>query len=208
MKKLWRKIADWFVFNVGRIRWTQEKRLAAEELDEIRRLLADDYYFIMTRRHNWISAYLTYIAHFFLTGRFGEWSHVLMNMENEVDSDDDFLLVEAIQEGVTLSSFSDVFGKVDGVALLKPKGLTLEQWTAAFDEARTHLGKQYDTLFDLKDETRMSCVELVRTVMRRADPNYDENFAGLESLISKHRNLTPQMFVDCGDFEVVYYVRR
>lgn len=207
MKKLWAQFAEWFIFNVGKIRWTQTRHLHRAEVEVIRQKLTNDYYLIMTRRHNWVSSYMTYIAHFFLTGKFGQWSHILMNMENEVDSDDDFRLVEAIGKGVTYSEFSNVFGKVDGVMLLRPKNMTLEMWTTAFDNARTHLGKPYDTLFDLKNDTRMSCVELIRTVLIAADPNYTTNFANLERMIQRRKNLTPQMFVDCGDFVVDYHVR-
>jgi hypothetical protein len=41
-----------------------------------------------------------------------------------------------------------------------------------------------------------------------AEPDYQENFANFEKMIKERKNLTPQMFYDCPDFEVVYEVRK
>jgi len=128
-----------------------------------------------------------------------------MNLEDEVKTDDDFMLIEAIGSGVTETPFKDVFN-VNGVVLLKPKNLTINKWTAILDRAKTELGKPYDNLFDLKNDKALSCVELVRVALQ-ADPDYATNFAEFERMIKKEKNLTPQMFYDCSDFEIVYEVR-
>jgi hypothetical protein len=188
------------------IHWSPNNLLTDEELSKIKEALKPNYYVILTRRNNHLTTYLISFANFFLTGKFSYWSHSLMNLENEVNSVDDFILVEAIGKGVTLSHFNEVFD-VNGVALLKPKNITIEKWTLILDKARQNVGKPYDSLFDLKNDSAVSCVELVRDALQ-ADPDYATNFAEFEALISKRKNLTPQMFYDCPDFEVVYEVRR
>jgi hypothetical protein len=39
-------------------------------------------------------------------------------------------------------------------------------------------------------------------------PNYNTRFAEFEKMVAKKKRLTPDMFVDCSDFEVVYKIRR
>jgi hypothetical protein len=75
------------------------------------------------------------------------------------------------------------------------------------DKAMTEIGKPYDSLFDLKNDNALSCVELGRTALM-AEPNYYTNFANFEEMIRKRKNLTPQMFYECPDFEVVYEIRK
>lgn len=128
-----------------------------------------------------------------------------MNVEGDVVSDTDFRLVEAVGVGVKYSGFAQVFD-VQGVCLMKPKSMSLDAWTAVMDKAKTQLGKPYDTIFDLKEDTHLSCVELVRNALM-AEPNYERDFAHFEKMITSSKNLTPQMFRDCPDFEVVYEIR-
>ena len=68
-------------------------------------------------------------------------------------------------------------------------------------------GLPYDDLFCLVDRSEVSCVEMCRIALQ-AEPNYAENFAELEKAIAKYKNLTPQMYRDCSDFEVVYEAKR
>jgi hypothetical protein len=127
-------------------------------------------------------------------------------LEDEVKADDDFRLVEATGNGVNYSPFELVF-EVHGVVLLKPKNMSVDHWTLVMDKAMTEIGKPYDSLFDLKNDNALSCVELVRTALM-AEPNYYTNFANFEEMIRKRKNLTPQMFYECPDFEVVYEIRK
>lgn len=190
---------------LGQIHWKPKHLLNTSELNDIKDLLRPDYYIILTRRNNHMSTYMVSFANFVLRGKFSYWSHALMNLEDEVKTDDDFMLIEAIGSGVTETPFKDVFN-VNGVVLLKPKNLTINKWTAILDRAKTELGKPYDNLFDLKNDKALSCVELVRVALQ-ADPDYATNFAEFERMIKKEKNLTPQMFYDCSDFEIVYEVR-
>jgi len=196
------KITDWFLSLVGKIKWPTSKLINTDDLKVIHDLLVKDYYIILTRRSNHLSTFFIGFANFVLTRKWGHWSHSLMNLEDEVKDDSDFRLIESTSYGVHYTPFEKVFD-VSSVALLKPKKFDLCQWTGLLDKAKSELGKPYDTLFNLKDNQALSCVELVRTILMD-EPNYLADFAEFEKLIATYKNLTPQMFFDCADFEVVY----
>jgi len=196
------KVVTW----IGSVHWAPKNLLTDDEQNHIRTLLAENYYIMLSRRNNHLSTYAISLVNLFLEGRFGYWAHAFMNTENTVTSDGDFRILEAIGSGVKYDPFSEVFN-VNAVVLLKPRSMPVEDWTRVLDKAKSELGKPYDSLFDLKSDSALSCVELVRTALM-AEPDYATNFADFERLIQKHGNLSPQMFYDCKDFEVVYEVRR
>lgn len=197
----------WFLLKfASKVRWKLKHGLTDDDRAKIHELLKDDYYVILTHRRNHLTTYLTSIAHFFLTGRFGFWAHALMNLEDKVDTVDDFRLIEAVTAGVTYTPFDQVFD-VDAVVLLKPKRVTLAEWTEAMDASKTYLGRPYDTLFDLAQDNKLSCVEVVHDAISKI-PGYKVLFPELEHAIAEWKNLTPQMFYECGDFEVAFEIRR
>lgn len=206
MKELWEKFANWVVITIGEIKWKYKGGMTEQELYEIKEMLKPNYYIILTHRKNHLSTFFVGFANFVVTGKWSYWAHALMNLEDEVHDPEDFRLVEATGKGTHYSTFDDVF-EVHGVALLKPKNMTIEDWTFAMDRANSQLGKPYDSLFDLKNNNALSCVELVRDALMAA-PRYYEDFKHFEESIVHAKNLTPQMFYDCDDFEVVYEVRR
>lgn len=201
-KRIWVETVE----ALGKIHWGAKNTLTAEEQDVIRQKLIDNYYIMLSRRNNHFSTYMVSFANFVLTGKFSFWAHAFMNAENQVSDDSDFRIVEAIGTGVTYTPFAKVFN-VNAVVLLKPKSMSVEHWTKVLDKARTEVGKPYDNLFDLKNDNALSCVELIRTALME-EPGYAVNFANFEALIKKRKNLTPQMFYDCEDFEIVYEIRR
>jgi hypothetical protein len=191
---------------LGTIHWKTNNILTPDEQNQVREKLIGNYYVMLSRRNNHLSTYLISFADFFLTGKFSFWSHAFMNLEDQVSADSDFIIVEAIAKGVSFTPFAKVFD-CNSVVLLKPKSMTIEDWTLALDKARSEQGRPYDNLFDLKNDNELNCVELVRTSLM-ADPDYMTNFANFEALIKKRKSLTPQMFYDCPDFEVVLEIRR
>lgn len=221
-KALFHRIANIFVTIIGRVSWPSWKQISNDDRAKIHDLLVDNYFIILTRHSSHLSTYSIAFADWCLTGKFGYWAHALLNLEDQVQSDKDFRLVEmhtvidnnpqqrdlieATSVGVHFSPFEDVFVGIQGVALLKPKCMTLAEWTGALDAAKVYLGRPYDTLFNLADDQQLSCVELVRDVLKTR-PNYAEEFKNLEAFIAKYKNLTPQMYYDCGDFEVVFEAR-
>ena len=201
-----KKLVDKIVLSLGNIKWQIRDEISEDSKKEIAEFLKPDYYLILTRRSNHLSTYFIGLSNLVLRGKWGYWSHILMNLEDEATTEDDFRLIEAIGRGVTYSPFDQVFN-VSDVALLKPKGITLEDWTAALDKVKSKLGTQYDTLFDLASEEKVSCVELARLALM-AMPQYHIRFAEFEKMISRAKNLTPQMFADCPDFEIVYLAKK
>lgn len=198
------RIVSWFLPFLSKIHWHLFKRVTEDELQKIHELMTPHYYVVLTRRKNHLSTWMVQIAHLFLTGRWGYWSHVLMNLEDEVTGRGDHRMVEAIGTGIVVTPFEEVFN-CSSVMLLKPKGISLDEFTKAMDEAaKGYLGRPYDNLFDLKNDNALSCVELVRAVLKKSVPDYDSRFSDLERMIAKYKNLDPQMFADCTDFEVVY----
>lgn len=204
---IFQHITVFFVDLTSKIKWKQSSTISDEDRAVIYEKLKRDYYIIATRRRNFLSTFFIALGHFLLSGKWGFYSHVLMNTEDEVKSAEDFRLVEATFSGVHYSTFASVFAGVDSVALLKPKAVSLDEWTAALDAAALTLGRPYDKLFDVMGEQSMSCVEVIRFAMR-ALPNYDTEFAHFERMVQSKKNLTPQLFYDCPDFEVVWEIRR
>lgn len=207
LRKYFGKQVDWIVNQIGKVSWKQTSQINAEDKAALMEILKRDYYIIATRRRNYLSCWAIAISNFFLTGKFGFYSHVLMNLEDEVNSPDDFRLVEATGTGTHYSTFDEVFNGVDSVCLLSPKGMSIEEWTQAMDKVKTLIGKPYDRLYDLSNENALSCVELVRSALK-ANPDYSVKFLNFESEIIKRKNLTPQMFVDCKDFQKNFEVKR
>jgi len=205
------KIWIWCVTLTGRIKWSKFVSwlrggkpywdLTPDELAVIREMLASNYYVILTYRKTHLSSYGIGFIGWLKTGKWSRYTHSLMNLEGPVVNDDDFRLVEATGKGVHLSTFEEVFD-CDRVCLLRPKGYDATDWIDAMDALLQNQGKPYDNLFNLADDTSVSCVELVRDALMAA-PDYAANFAAFERDIAKRKNLIPQMFRDCPDFEVV-----
>lgn len=203
---MFRRLVESIVQTIGKIHWKIRDEISVSDKEYIAEQLKPHYFIILTRRSNHISTFFIGLSNLILRGKWGYWSHSLMNLEDEVTEEDDFRLIEAIGRGVTYSDFDSVFN-VSDVALLKPKNMSPEYWTVVLDKLKSKLGTKYDTLFDLKSEEQVSCVEVVRLALR-AEPDYEKNFANFEKMIKESKNLTPQMFFDCPDFEVVWQAKK
>jgi hypothetical protein len=203
------KIKNFGATLIGIINWEEgQYSVTPSEIEQIKKMLAANYYIILTRHNHHLSTFFIDLAHFGLTKgkKWGFYAHALMNLEgDDPQTGDDFRLMEATGVGVHYSTLDAVFC-CDSVALLKPKSMTIDKWTEVLDRLKQQEGKAYDTLFDLKDNSKESCVELVRTALM-AEPNYAVDFANFERMISVAGNLDPQMLYECPDFEVVYEVR-
>ena len=190
---------------IGSIEWVSKTSISETDKLKIKEMLKNDYYIILTRRNNHLSTYFISAIELFLRFKFGYWVHSVMNLEDSVQTDDDFRLLEATGVGVHYSTFDYVFSAQSAV-LMKPKSMTIEEWTSTLDTAKSQLGKPYDTLFNIADDSKVSCIELVRKILM-AEPNYAEDFNNFEEMIKTAKNLSPQMLYDCPDFEVVFETR-
>lgn len=212
---LWYKVYKAVLDTLAKITWVKLRKfftgkdynLTAEDLDFIRKALASNYYVIATRRNTSLTTYIIALGSFITTGKFSHYDHVLMNLEGDnPNADIDFYLMEATGSGVHWSSFMQVFD-CDSVALLKPKNITVEDWEGAVVAMKEQLGKPYDDAIDFSQTKRDSCVQMVNDSLMGM-PDYNEKFPNLIADIKKYTRLTPQMYYDCPDFEVVFEARR
>lgn len=197
------KVYHWFASIPPKITFKNKNPLTPDEKERIIHLLADGYYVILTGNKYHASSVLVKIMTYFKLGKPTKYSHALMNCDFMSKPEDvyKFKFMEATVAGVHYSRFDEVFD-CDTVCLLSPKNLKNEDWTNIIDGLIKNNGKPYDDLFQLSDETHISCVELVRNALKNAT-DYEIRFAEFEEMIKKEKNLLPQMFRDCTDFQVV-----
>lgn len=182
-------------------------RLKEADHDRIRELLSKNYMIIFTRRNSHLTTYLIALASFFVRRRFAHYTHVLMNVEGDLQGHIGYKLLEATGVGVHYSTFMQVFD-CDSVALLAPKGVTPEEWTRVMDYAKAQFGKGYDNFFDIASDEYLSCIELIYWGLREL-PNFETRFPKLLALISEPTgNITPQDLYDTGELEVWFETRR
>ena len=208
IKEVWNKIVAKGSYLIGKVNWKTKRVLTEAEILKVQELLKDNYYIILTRHNGRLTAYAISIAHFLITGKRGHYGHALLNIEDEVITNDDFKFIESVNSGVKYSTFEEVFDKqVGSVVLLKPRLMTIEKWTGIIDKARSELGKPYDLALDITTDDALNCVELVRNALKSED-NYEVDYARLEAMIKKYKTLDPQMIYLCEDFEIVYEIRK
>lgn len=186
------------------------------EREYARALMKDGLYLWVSRRDSHLTTYLISLGDFILslrswlargqTGpgpRWGYWSHAFFNC-------DDNEIVEAIAKGVQRHFFDSVFD-CDSIAALVPSKMTVGEWEEIrpllSDEMLRHLGKKYDSVFDISNDDMVSCIELIRVVLKNKVEHYDLKFANFESMIKQYKNVTPQMLYESEDFKVVWEAR-
>lgn len=209
---------DRFVnFVIGRINWTgvkylmtgREYNLTDDDIDQVYKLLIDHRCIVLTRRNTHLTTYLIGLSDFFLRLRrsrsmyplkMGYWAHIF----TELSTGHELKIVESIGKGVVKSNFYRALN-VDSICVLKPKYLSEEEMETANELAVKYIGALYDTCFNINDDSRLSCAELVYRSLSRTKPY---GIPGLNTMIRRLGNLTPQMFYDCGDFEILLEIRR
>lgn len=209
------KYINLIVILLGKIRWEKirylisgkEYSITTGDALRISFLLKQGNYIILTRRKSHLSTYMTSIANLILMRRIGYYSHACINIEPDVvDNINKIQIIESIGSGVRKSEFWDVFN-CDSVVLMRPRNILGFDWEKTVEECLSDIGKQYDGSFNLDDYSKVSCVELILWALK-TDPMYHIRFNKLESMIRKYRNLTPDMFYLCGDFETVLEIRK
>lgn len=182
--------------------------LTAEDHEIIKQKLASGYYIILTKRETHLTTYFIGLMSLVKTGKVSQYTHALMNLDLEENPEafERFKLMEATSKGVHLSSFLEIFD-CDSVCLLQPKNVTADDWDEIMAGLSTQMGKKYDNLFNINDDTYVSCVEMVLDSLRFS-PKYWDAFPHLEEMIKHVGNLTPQMYRDCEDFEVALEIKR
>lgn len=197
------RVYNSFTRLVSRINWGRKTTLSEQDKIEIATLLATDYYIILVGSRSRLSSIIVSFFSWIKTGDWARYTHVFMNCDNITDPRlrVGYKFVEAQVSGVAYATFDDVF-LCDRVCLMTSRQLGAEEWTRVIDSLLMDVGKPYDDLFDIVDNSRMSCVEVVWSALR-ASSNTDA-FQEFDKLIDKTGNLVPQMYRDCTDFESVY----
>lgn len=215
MKNALRKLWVWISTCVAKTKWPSlfalvngglYYSLKEEDHDRIRQLLKDNYLLVLSRRKCHLTTLVITILSWFVSHRFAHYTHSLMNVEGDLEGHIGYKLIEATQRGVHYSTFMEVFD-CDSVCLLSPRGVPLEEWTRVMDYVKESYGKEYDDFFDITSDQQVSCVELIYWGLRRL-PDFEQRFPNLIKLITEQDQLTPQMLLDTGEFDVVFEVRR
>ena len=210
------KVISFFVIALGKIKWEWLTKamcggryygLTAEDQQTILDVLEKGNYIILTRRNSHLSTYLENFAHWFLTFRWGHWGHACINVEYaEQNLLENACILEAIGDGVKESRFLDVFD-CDAVCILKPIMPENIDWETVVSHGLSQLGKEYDSLFKYNDSGKFSCAELVLFCLSFI-PNYEQKFHGLLAQVHIEKNVSPDMFIESGSFNVVLEIRR
>lgn len=189
-------IAEW----MSRIHFRETNKLTQEQRQKLAEYFASGYYIILTGHGGHMSSLIVSFMTLLKLGKWSRYSHALMNCDfmDSVEDKDKFKFVEATAVGVHYSSFDEAMD-CDYVCLLTPKNVDNEEWTRVIDNLIDSNGLPYDDLFDLADKSHMSCVEVVIDAFEGV-----EVFEDLDIMIMLEKNLLPEMFKDCKDFEVVY----
>lgn len=217
----------WILKNlIEPVKWTNLKyrltgkyyNLTDEDLQDIWDALAAENYIIGTWRSTHATSYAVSMSHFLLSIvgfiktfgkvkiKFGKWSHVLMNIEENESPErsKDFILVEAIGVGSTRSEFKEVFN-CDRVILLRPKAQV--EWDKVNQKMLDLLNRPYDYNFKLNDSSQVSCVEYVLEGLK-SDSTFTDDFSDLLKKMSLYGNLEPSMYADSSSFEVALMIDR
>lgn len=207
-------IMDWFYFIKGK-----HYALNKEDWSLLFNLLRQEHFIILTRRKSHVSTYFIDFGHWLLTCRewiqkkfdkkyapkMGYWTHACMNLEGDIKNVFQIEIAEAIGRGSVKSSFFDVFD-CDSVCLLQPVCFNVEDWQSALDEIKRNLGRPYDNFFNIVDDSKMSCVELVYDAIKAAKKeNEMKDFVGQ---VNEYKNLTADFFYNSKDFKILFEVRR
>lgn len=223
---MFQKIIEFISFNIiSPFNWTRIKflltgrafDLTPEDREHARTLMEGGVYLWVSRRQTHLTSYLISFGDFALEvllwfrcgcktkrPRFGYWSHAFINANGDQ-------LVEAVAKGVREVYFDEVFD-CDSAAALVPAFITPNEWVEVSklvrDQALKDIGKKYDAVFNIEDDSKVSCIELMRSALKKVVPDYDVKFRDFENIIKKYKNVTPQMLFDSKSFVVVWEVRR
>lgn len=181
--------------------------LTPEDHQQILDVLKKGNYIILTRRETHLSTHMANLAHWLLTGRLGYYSHACMNVEaSEEGLIDNARFLESVGSGVRIAKFMEIFN-CDAVCILKPIMPGRMSWENAVSAGLRKIGSDYDLFFDIRDRSKFSCVEIMLFCIEQIT-NYKARFHGLLAMIDNEKNLTPDMFIECGSFQKVLEIRR
>lgn len=179
--------------------------ISLSDKEEIKKLIQEENYIFLTFDPYSFSGMFVIFGTLVKTGRIPEYTHALINLD--LDPEDEYEFVEATSLGVNPSSFEYALGKAKKVCILRFKNYQTNVIKLGVEHVRKNIGKGYDFGFNLSDSSKMTCVELVWDLIKTF-PDYEEKCKFLKFLIEYEGQLTPQMFRDCPDLEVVLEIKK
>jgi len=214
MKNLWNKVSAFF----SSVKWDKIDALFSknglyydltkDDVEKIHDILIRNMPVIcLTRRKTHLTTYLiSFLSTAWVFVKTGVWQSTYWTHAFVAVDTDTF--VEAVWPKVKESTFKEVFD-VDSVCLLIPR---IKEWSIVggkvADTAIALVGMPYDNYFDHKDETKVSCIEVVRMSLKKSIVNYDELFYDTEKILAERGRLTPDIPYDSNDFVVLLEIRR
>lgn len=175
-------------------------KISNDAKDQIKELMRTGHYVFLTSDKNSLSSFLVSLMTFIKIGKWPSYTHAFLNVdvwgnENELD------FVEGVYPKVKHSKFDEVFD-CSNVCVLKATNLDSTEWERVTKEAMSHVGRSYDSAFDIKDATRLSCVETVYLALASV-PDAHQQFPDFLKRVQEVGNIAPQMYRDSPDFEVM-----
>lgn len=194
------KLIERFTKVISSIKIAKEQNvLTPDDKFRIKSILTKEPVIILTATESHLSSYLVKVLTFFKTGEKAVYSHAVMSYYDY--EDDTFILIESTNSGVHISSFDEVM-KCSNICVLEIKHDKEKDIDGINIILKNQLGKKYDNLFDVHDDSRLSCVEVVYHALKPFD--FEKTYPSLYTMIKTENNLTPQMFKDCGDFKILF----
>lgn len=144
----------------------------------------------------------------------GYWSSAALSYEGSAPGGDKdfyfiFSSIEAEKDiyGVHYTDLKGYLKEADGVAILVPKNFGVDEWAKAIKDAKEQVGKPYDLLFNHKESSKYTCIELVVHALKAAVPDFAKAFPKLNEVCENNKFLTPQMLYDTQEFSVILEIR-
>lgn len=203
-KTKWYAILSMIGYGIGSIRWDfRKKDFKKHQHDILLETIKEGNYLILTKNKYTLSALVVSILSYIKTKEWPDYTHILISFKRENGK---VGFVEATKNGVHYSDYK-MITDVSNICVIAPISINDKEWQKVLYKVEKQIGKKYDNLFDLNDNERLSCVELVRFSLQALHDYYD-NFKCIENKIEKYGNLTPQMFRDSSDFNVILEMKK
>lgn len=182
----------------------KEYKLTDEDVKAIADLMLKDRVIGVSARTAHLSTWLATIGHFILTGRWLVAGHAFINVDDELTDPFGMKIFESNSAGAIISPFWKVI-LCDRVWLLKPKYVKEADWDKIHKVLLNQQGTAYDFFCNTKNVKELNCCERVVLAILTVDPTA---LPRLEWMTAEAGNLTPQMLIESGDFEICLEIRR
>lgn len=209
MKKLFKLF---MIYVIGRVNWTglsyfitgKEYKLTNDDVKKLADYMLKERVVGISARNTHLSTLMATLGHFILTRRWLWVGHAFINVDDEQSDPFGMQIFESVGAGAIVSPFWKVI-LCDYVWLGKPKYVKESDWEKIHQVLLSQQGIVYDIFCNPRDASALNCVERVVLAILTVDPTA---LPSLSRMMEKYGNLTPQMVIECGDFEVCLEIKR